>query len=157
MIKKILKWTVISLIVLIALLIAIPYFFKSQILEAVKTQINNQLNAKVDFKDANLSLIWSFPSFNFELKELTVTGMNEFEGLKLADINNFNFSLDLWSVLSGNYIINGVEINTANFYVKVLNNGKANYDLVKADTTTKTDKPTAESSKESSKFQLNLN
>ncbi len=157
MIKKVFKWVGISLLVLIALLIAIPYFFKSQILEAVKTEINKQLNAKVDFKDADLSLIWTFPSFNFQLKGLTVTGMKEFEGLKLADMENFNFSLDLWSVFSGNYVINGVEIDQASFYVKVLNNGKANYDLVKSDgTSSPTDTSSTPASSEPSAFKLNL-
>ena len=157
MLKKIFKWLGISLLVLIALLVAIPYFFKSQILEGVKTAINKELNAKVEFKEANLSLIWTFPSFNFELKGLTVTGMNEFEGLKLADIDNFNLGLNLWSVFSGDYVINGVAIDKASFYIKVLNNGKANYDIVKTDSSApKTDSVKVAADNTAGGFKLNL-
>ncbi|MBP1651461.1 MAG: AsmA family protein, partial [Bacteroidetes bacterium] len=51
MLKKILKITGILLIVLVAAAIAIPFLFKGKIMSIVKTELNKQLEADVDFKD----------------------------------------------------------------------------------------------------------
>ena len=52
--KKILKITGITLLLIIALLIAIPYFFKDQINAKILESINNSVDAKVTFVDADL-------------------------------------------------------------------------------------------------------
>ena len=130
--------------------IILPIVFKKQILEAVKTEANKQLKAKLDFKDVALSLIWTFPNFSFDLKELTLTGKNEFDGLKLADINNLSLRLNLFKVIAGDYVINSVVISKPKFYIKVLKNGMANYDIVISDTTAKKEEKATE-------FKLKLN
>lgn len=153
--KKLLKWLSITLLILIIAAIAIPYFFKDQILAKVKEETNKRLNATVDFGDVDLSLVWTFPNFSLSIANITVTGHDEFKGLKLVDIEKMSLSINLWSVFSGDYEINGFELDKPNFYVKVLNNGKANYDIVKPDTaaTTTTTTDTASSS---SAFNLAL-
>lgn len=152
--KRILKWLGGTLLVLVVAAIAIPYFFKDQILAKVKDEANKQLNATVDFKDVGLSLLWTFPNFTFTLDQLTVTGKDAFEGLKLVDIEQFKISLDLWSVFSGDYVINGITLEKPNFFVKVLNNGKANYDIVKSDSTATADTTTTASEPTSFKLAL---
>ncbi|MCK7556927.1 AsmA family protein [Chitinophaga sedimenti] len=86
--KKIFKWTGITFVVLIALLIAIPYFFKGKIMAKVKEELNKQLNAKVDFKDVDISLIRRFPRLAVALKEFSVTGVAPFEGDTLVAVNS---------------------------------------------------------------------
>lgn len=135
-IKRIFIGLGIFLIVFIIAAITLPILFKKQILEAVKSAANEQLNATVDFEDVNLSLIWTFPNFSLSLKKLTVTGKEEFDSLKLADIENISLRLNLWKVIGGDYEVNGVVIDKPKFYVKILNNGKANYDIMKPDTST---------------------
>jgi len=134
MIKKALKVIGILLLVLIIAAIATPYFFKDRIVEAVKTDINKNINAKVDFADVSLSLFKSFPDFNFSLDQFSITGINEFEGYKLIEAERIELSLDLMSVISAD---KPVEINTVSLQkpiinIKVLRDGKANYDIVKA-------------------------
>jgi len=152
-IKRIFIGLGIFLLVFIIAAITLPIIFKKQILEAVKSAANEQLTAKVDFKDVTLSLLWTFPNFSFSLKELTITGKNEFDGLKLADIKDLSLRLNLWKVMGGTYEVNGIVIDKPKFYVKVLNNGKANYDITKPDTST-TKKPT---STETTSFKARLN
>jgi len=134
MIKKVLKFIGILLLIIIIAAVAIPYFFKDEIVEAVKKDINKNFNAVVEFEDVNLSLFKSFPDFNFALEKLSITGINEFEGFKLMEADNIEFSLDLMSVISdeGPVEINTIYLQKPSIHVKVLRNGKANYDIVKA-------------------------
>jgi len=154
--KRILKWVFITLFILIVAAIAIPYFFKDQILAKVKEEANKRLNATVDFGNVDLSLVWTFPSFSLGVENITVTGQKEFDGLKLVDIQKLSLSINFWSVFSGDYEINGFEMEKPNFYVKVLNNGKANYDIMKPDTAAVSPTDTTPISAEPSSFRLAL-
>ncbi len=133
MIKKILKFTGIFLFVVILAAIAIPYFFKDQIVAAVKEDINKSVNAEVDFADVSLSLLSSFPDFSFGIKELSVIGVDEFAGYPLVKAKAVNLSLDLMSVISSDspIEINSVELVQPEIKIKVLKNGHANYDIAK--------------------------
>ena len=153
---KIAKWFIGGFLLLILLFIAIPYFFKDKILTVVKEQANTFLNAEVNFSDVELSLLWTFPDFNFAINDITVTGKEEFDGLKLADVKKVSLGIDLMSVLSGNYKITGFSIDNPNLYVKVLKNGKANYDIVKSDSTTTVEETAVDTSTSDFAFQLAL-
>lgn len=135
---RILKWTGISLLVLLLLLIAAPFIFKGKIVALVKEQANANLNAKVDFGDFDLSLISSFPDFRFEIEKVSVVGIDEFASDTLAYIGKLKTDINLKSVLSGDqYQINSIVIDKARILGKVLKDGKANWDISKpsADTT----------------------
>ncbi len=152
MIKKVLKVIGFLLLVLIIAAVAIPYFFKDRIVEVVKTEINNNVNAKVDFEDVNLSLFKSFPDFNFSLDQLSITGINEFEGYKLIETDNIELSLDLMSVISSDkpIEINTISLQKPTINIKVLRNGNANYDIMKP-----SDAPVEEASSDA-KFLIQL-
>jgi hypothetical protein len=62
MIKKILKITGIIILLLAISLFAIPYFFKDQIKAKITEAINEKVDAKVSFADADLSFLKAFPS-----------------------------------------------------------------------------------------------
>ena len=53
-IKRILIGFAIFLVVFVAAALTLPIIFKKQILEAVKKAANEQLTAKIDFKDVSL-------------------------------------------------------------------------------------------------------
>ncbi len=133
MIKKALKVLGVLLILVVIAAIAIPYFFKDQIVEAITQDLNKNINAKVDFADVNLSLFKNFPHFSFSLDQLSITGVDEFEGYKLIEAENIALSLNLMSVINSS---DPIEIHTISMQkpeinIKVLRNGKANYDIVK--------------------------
>lgn len=132
LIARILKWTGITLLVLVLLLIAAPFIFKDKIVAIVKEQANANLNAKVDFGDFDLSLISSFPDFRFNINNVSVVGINNFEGDTLAFIGRLSTDINLKSVLSGKqYQINSIVIDNARILAKVLPDGKANWDIAK--------------------------
>lgn len=137
LVKRILKWTGISLLTIIVLLVAAPFLFKGKIVALVKEQANANLNAKVDFGEFDLSLISSFPDFRFEINNVSVVGVAPFEGDTLASIGRLTTDINLKSVLSGNYVVNSIVIDKPRITAIVLKDGKANWDISKpsADTT----------------------
>ncbi len=151
--KKIVKILGISLIAIIGLLIAAPFLFKDKIVSIIKEQANTNLNAKVDFGDFDLTLISSFPDFRFKINKVSVINFAPFEGDTLAYINQLSFDLNLMSVISGDkYQINSLIVDEAIINATVLIDGKASYDIAKADTT----KPTTPTDTSATKFALKL-
>jgi len=71
MLRKFLKILLVVIVVLVVAAFAIPYFFKDKIMAIVKTELNKQLNAKVDFKDVDLSLFRHFPRLAVGLERIT--------------------------------------------------------------------------------------
>lgn len=155
LLRRIFKWTGISLLVIIILLIAAPLIFKDKIVAIVKEQANNNLNAKVDFGDFDLSLFSSFPDFRFKINNVSVVGINEFKDDTLAFIKELSTDINLKSVLSGDqYQINSIVIDRARILGKVLKGGKANWDIAKASTDTTTAEAPADTS--ATKFAMKL-
>ncbi|MGE7774468.1 AsmA family protein [Chitinophaga sp. NPDC101104] len=135
--KKILKGIGIGLLVLIALLVAIPYLFKGQIMSKVKAELNKNLNAKVDFKDVNISLFRRFPRLAVALEELHITGVDHFAGDTLLAVRRLDLAVDLMSAIRGEKInVHNVSLLQPRIYALVDEEGRPNWDIVKPDTTT---------------------
>jgi hypothetical protein len=131
--KNILKGTAIFLLVLIIALVAFPFLFKDKIAQAVKTQINNQLNAKVNYDDVGISIFKSFPKLTLTLSDLEIVGVKTFEGDTLAHIKDVNIALDIMSVIkSGQKMkVYGITLLEPHIKAIVLSDGRANWDIVK--------------------------
>ncbi|MFO0434898.1 MAG: AsmA family protein, partial [Sphingobacteriaceae bacterium] len=154
LICRIFKWTGISFLVLIILIVAAPFLFKDKIVALVKEQANANLNAKVDFGEFDLTLISSFPDFRFKINKVSVVGVVEFKDDTLAYIDQLTTDINLKSVIAGDqYQINSIVIDKARILGKVLKDGKANWDIAKpsADTTA-----AAPESTEPTKFAMKL-
>lgn len=151
--RRILKWTGITFLVLIIFIVAAPFIFKDKIVSIVKEQANENLNAKVDFGEFDLTLFSSFPDFRFKIKNVSVIGIDEFKDDTLAYISELSTDINLKSVISGGpYGINSIVIDKARILGKVLPNGKANWDIAKPST----DSTAAEPEGEPSKFAMKL-
>uniref|UniRef100_UPI002FDDA507 AsmA family protein n=1 Tax=Chitinophaga sp. TaxID=1869181 RepID=UPI002FDDA507 len=135
--KKILKRVGIGLLVLIAILIAIPYLFKGQIMSKVKAELNKSLNAKVDFKDVDISLFRRFPRLAVALEELRITGVQHFDGDTLLAVRRLDLAVDLMSAIKGDKInVHNVSLQQPRIYAVVDEEGRPNWDIVKPDTAT---------------------
>jgi hypothetical protein len=141
--KKILKYTGISLLLVILLLIATPFLFKGKIVGLLKKAINDNINAKVDFNEnIELSLIRNFPNFSLGINSVSVVGINEFKDDTLFAIKKFSAILDIKSVISGNQIkVIAIRLYEPRILAKVLTNGKANWDITKPSLDTTAEKP----------------
>ncbi len=140
-IKSLFKILGIVITLFIIALILIPLLFEDEILKIIKQEINDNVEAKVDFDNASLSLIKSFPNAQISLENLSITGTNEFIGTELLRAKNIALSFDLLSVLRSTEKLEllSLNIDKAKVDVRVLKNGKANYDISKSkDTSSET-------------------
>ncbi len=132
MLKRILIGFAIFLVLFIGFLIAAPFLFKGKLLAIAKKEINNRLNAKVDFKDVGISIFSDFPNLTLSLNELSVVNNAPFEGDTLASVGSFSTSVNIMSLIKGGAIeILGISIENPRANVKVLKDGTANYDIMK--------------------------
>ena len=96
--KKIIKISVLVFVLLLVTIVALPFVFQGKIEEAVKTAVNENINADVEWTDYGLSLFRSFPDMTISLDSLSVIGKGEFEGVELVSIPRLNISLDIISL-----------------------------------------------------------
>ncbi|MEL7119518.1 MAG: AsmA-like C-terminal region-containing protein [Bacteroidota bacterium] len=154
---KLIKRFFIFVLVLVGLLaiaaVAIPFFFKDQLVDTVKEEANKYLDATLDFNDVNLSFFRSFPNLSLSIKDISVTGKNEFEGLQLAKVDEAAVAINLLSLINSPMEITELAIEKPKVNLMVLENGSANYNIAKS-----SDSPTADENTSTSPvtYQLKL-
>lgn len=152
--KRLLKWSGATLLVILIILISIPFLFKDEIINLIRETANENLNAELDFSDADLTFLSTFPNLTLTIDNLSVEGVDDFEGVKLAQIDKTTLKLDFWEALFGEqYQIDEITLDNPILYIKVLESGKANYDIAKVDSTATT---TTAEEEPSSPFKLAL-
>jgi hypothetical protein len=153
--KKFLKILSITILVLIILLVTAPIIFKSKIIKIANEQLDKNLNAHAKFSDISISLIRNFPNLSISIKDLNVTGINEFEGDTLVDIRNFEIAVNLISAIKmKNIEVKKIIIDNPYINAIILKDGKANWDITKPSEETQPEDTTA--SESNTKIQLKL-
>ncbi len=136
MFKKIIKILVALLVILVALAFAAPYLFKKQIVALVKSEVNKKINAKVDFKDVDISFFKHFPKVSVGLQDLEIIGSNTFSSDTLIAAKSIEAAMDIMSVIKGkDMTIYSIYIESARIHALVNKDGIANWDIVKPDST----------------------
>ncbi|MBP8790174.1 MAG: AsmA family protein [Breznakibacter sp.] len=138
---------------LILLIILVPLLFKGPIERKVKQEINNMVNATIDYQSFSLSLIRSFPDLRIGLEGLTVVGADRFANDTLLAVNNFSVEVDLMSALSDNIQIKAINIDQPKLHAIVLADSTANWDIMKE---TGEETPT-DTTSAASAFKIQLN
>ena len=151
MLKKILKISGIVLVVLLVLAFILPFIFKDKITSIAKTQINKSINAKVDFKDVNISLFRHFPRLAVGLENLDVVGVEDFSKDTLISAERIDIALNLMSLFGNQMSIYSITVDKPRIHAIVTKEGKANWDIAKPDTTT------TATTEEASDFNMKLN
>ncbi len=148
--KKILKVIGISLLVLLLMLFILPFAFKGKIVEVVKNESNKMLNAHLEFSGMDLSFIRNFPNATVSFDNLCVTGIDDFNGDTLIYVKRFDMTINLKSLLgNAGYEISKIRLNEGLLHAVILENGKANWDIMKSE-------DSAEEKDSSSDFKLFL-
>lgn len=139
------------LILLLGAVLAIPVLFKDKILARIQQEINQSLQAKVYFDpdQISLSLFRHFPKVSAGLGGFGVVGIDQFEKDTLIHGERLDLAFNLKSVLFDEYpTLSGLYFEGGDLYIKVLEDGSANYDIVK---------PSEASSEESSsQFKIEI-
>ncbi len=148
--KKALTIAGIVVVVLIVAMIAIPFLFKDKIKTAVLNAANEKLNATVDIKDFGLNLFSNFPNATLSLNDASVVGVGDFQKDTLLSAKSASVTIDLMSLFGSEYNISKINLDKASIYTKVLEDGRANWDIMKVDSTA------SASTESESAFKLNL-
>nr|WP_287936580.1 AsmA-like C-terminal region-containing protein [Algoriphagus sp.] len=139
------------LILLLGAVLAIPVLFKDKILARIQQEINQSLQAKVYFDpdQISLSLFRHFPKVSAGLGGFGVVGIDQFEKDTLIHGERLDLAFNLKSVLFDEYpTLSGLYFEGGDLYIKVLEDGSANYDIAK---------PSEASSEESSsQFKIEI-
>lgn len=152
-IVKIFVWFFVVIIVLVGFLISVPFIFKDKVRDIVVEQINDNVNAKVEFQSYDLTVFSSFPDLRFELNKLTTVGLDTFVNDTLVNLESLQLSIDIMSVFGDEIKINGISLIKPNINAKVLADGKSNWDIAKESGEAG---DTAAASSEPTKFKMSL-
>ena len=130
--KKIIGIIAGILLLILVALIALPMIFRDDIIAWIKTDVNKNFTATVDFADVDLSLIRSFPQMSVGLRGLTVVNHEPFAGDTLAVIDNLEIALQLSSLWQGGaMVINSILVERPRISVMVNSDGAMNTNIVK--------------------------
>ena len=142
--KKGLKIAAIVVGVIIILMLLLPFAFQGKIAGIVKTEGNKMLNAQFDFKKLNISLFRNFPQASVTLEDFWLKGAGEFANDTLVQAGEVTATINLFSLFGDSgYDISKVFIEDTRLHAIVLPDGRANWDIMKPDTTDTQDTPAA--------------
>ena len=120
------------ILLILILLFSIPLIFRDKIKEKVVNVINESVEARVSFGDYKLGFFKNFPNLTFSLENLSVAGVGKFEADTLAAANSINLVFNLSSLFGkGGYEVKSVIIDGAGINTVVLEDGSANWDIMK--------------------------
>ncbi|MBK9421454.1 MAG: AsmA family protein [Flavobacteriales bacterium] len=134
-IKRILLTLLVLLVLLVVAAIAIPYLYRDKIEAAVKHDVNENINATVEWGDWDLSIIRSFPNVNVAVENVRICNKAPFEGICLADIGELRATIGLFSLFESKTQILNITLVHPTIHIKVLKDGRGNWDIAKADST----------------------
>ncbi len=129
--KKFFKIIGIFLIFIIIALVTLPVLFKGKIIKKIKTEINNNVDAHVDFNKVTLSFIKSFPGIYFSVKDISVICKNEFKNEKLLSVGEISAKISFSSIFKKQINVTSVKIVKPEIYAHISKDGKANWDIAK--------------------------
>jgi hypothetical protein len=119
-------------LVLLGILIALPFIFKDKIAERIDREIQASVNAQVyyDFNNISLSIFQRFPHISATVREFGIIGNPPFQNDTLIHVNQLQIDFNLRSVIFDEYpTLTGLHLDGGSLYVKVLEDGTANYDI----------------------------
>ena len=133
---KIIKIITLSVAFLVGALFAIPYFFKDQIKAKIEQTLNESLNAKVSFANADLSLFKNFPNANVSIEKFVIINKAPFEGDTLVSIEELNLKMALTALFKGeneSIAIDGISSKNGLLNIIFNKDGVGNFDIALKD------------------------
>lgn len=128
--RKLFLFLAVTLLLLILIILFLPTLFKTQVNQAIRSSINNNLHAQVTFSDAEINLWRNFPQFTVSLENLSVAGEHEFRGDTLVKAKKLNLVASSIALLFEDKIkIKHLAFEEPAFHIVRLHNGRWNFDI----------------------------
>ena len=153
--KKIVKILGVIILLIVGVLIAAPYVLEAKIGDIIKSNVNGSIHGELDFTDAKLSLISSFPNAEVSLIGTSLTNKAPFQGDTLFAAERIDLKMGITQLFNSGdqpLAIERFSIDGANINITVDEEGNASYDIG-GDSEEENE---SESSDSSSAFQLDL-
>ncbi|MDO6818687.1 AsmA-like C-terminal region-containing protein [Zobellia sp. 1_MG-2023] len=99
--KKIIRIIGVIVLLIMGVLIAAPFFLESKIGDIIKNNVNNNVNATLDFSEADLSLFSSFPNAEVSLEDVVLLNKAPFEGDTLFASKKVALSMGIGELFKG--------------------------------------------------------
>ncbi|MFS4416564.1 AsmA-like C-terminal region-containing protein [Maribacter sp. 2307ULW6-5] len=134
---RLLKILGVLLLLILGVLIAVPFFLEAKIGDLIRNNANANMNATLDFSEANLSLIRSFPNAEVQMENVSLVNKAPFEGDTLFAARTVALEMGLMQLLkSGDtpIAVTRLSLDGARLQIVSNENGVANYDIAKEDT-----------------------
>ena len=136
MLKKILKIAGLVFLLLVVAAFAIPYFFKEQIKAKIEAAINEKVDAKVAFADADLSLFKNFPNASVTIEKLSIINKAPFAGDTLVAFDELNLKMSIKELFKGSdetMTIDGISSKNGLINIVFNKDGLGNFDIALKD------------------------
>ncbi len=130
--KKILRIIGVLFLLIVGVLVAAPFFLEAKIGDIIKNNVNKNVNATLDFSDADLSLFSSFPNAAVRLENVSLVNKAPFEGDTLFSAKEVSLTMGIMQLFNNQdqpIAITSLNLDNALLNVKVDANENANYDI----------------------------
>jgi hypothetical protein len=133
--KKVVKITTLVLVLLAAIVVAVPFLLENKIGDLLKDKVNLSINGTFDFSEARLSLVRSFPNAELRIQDAYLINKAPFEGDTLFSAGEVLLTMSVFELFKDPkdpFQIKKFTLDKATIAVKVDAEENANYDIVMA-------------------------
>ncbi len=128
--RKILFYTLLAFAVLLLSLTVSVFLFKERIISQFIREANKGLNTPVKIGKMDISMFSSFPQLSIVLKDVYIEDSHEGQ-YPLLTASEVSFQLNPIGVWKGDYTIEGLKIRNSETNLKINQQGKNNYTILK--------------------------
>lgn len=138
--KRFLKYTSIVLGSLMVLIVGLGYFFvisyEKEIIHSVVTELNREIETKVDVKDIQFTIFRHFPMATVEFKDVLIHSPKSFLKANpkqdtLVWAKNIYLEFNIWDVYQANYILKQLQLKDAIVKMYIDRKGEDNFHFTK--------------------------
>ena len=136
--KEPVKLALLAGVLLVGLLflgvLLVPVIFEDRIVERLRTELNEELDATVRFSKVEVSLLSTFPTLTAQVTEPAIVGEGVFEETTLFSADSVGAGLDLGALIFDRSIeIESITVERPVAHLVIDHEGRANYDILRED------------------------
>jgi len=138
--RKLLIALVALFVVALIALAVVPFLLKDRVAARAHAAVDGAVDARVDWGGVGLTFFRDFPNLTVRLDDLSVVGLDPFEGDTLVSMKRFALVLDVGSVIGAwrrgtPILVRSIRLDGPSLGLHVLEDGTASWDITKARST----------------------
>lgn len=119
--------------VLLSAVFIAPLFLKNTVLDIVKRTADDNMNAALNFSDADISLLRDFPRASVEISNISIANLPPFHDT-LFQAEAIRVSLDLWTLIADSRVeILALHLDSPNIFAHIARDSTKNWNIAKSE------------------------